>query len=210
MMLAQMTTMTTIEDFVFRVVETPRKRVAILVAKHLGLVRKVARKYVKPYERLQIEDTLAYSYGCEGLVKAIQTYRIEFKYKFSTWACLKIERAIIDGYRRDHNHPCKKTQLKFENLENEDLDLIEARDSGFEREEMLVLASQLLSSHPNDTPRDRRDKKILRMFYIDGMSYAQIGKKMRPIITRSGAQLAAARALERIRGQNRKLIREYA
>lgn len=75
--------------------------------KHLGLVRKEASKFTRKYPDVTMEDLLGH--GWLGLRVALRKYDPSLGYKFSTYACPRINGFIRDGVRADGPLPKRLT-----------------------------------------------------------------------------------------------------
>jgi RNA polymerase sigma factor (sigma-70 family) len=160
------------------------------VEDHLGLVRKIARQFLKPGE--YIEDSEVYSDGLLGLLKATKTYRPERQVVFSTYAYWLIYREIVGGYRK-RNRYGKSIQLLG------DKDVIDETDgeNSEAKESCKKILNLLASRNPEESDRDWRNKQILVRRYLFGDTWKSIGKRFH--ISKQGAQFNANEAVQKIR-----------
>jgi RNA polymerase sigma factor (sigma-70 family) len=157
----------------------------------------VAMRYTRPGQ--DVKDTEEYSIGCLALLDAAESFDDDVS-MFSTWAIRKIRNAIIVHWRqqtRKKKEP--KNILSIErHLSESQLDKLVRHDHS-DLEELFPLVPEMLEPNKQDTPTMKRDKRILVLHFIKGMSYAQIGRKLS--ITREGIRVAVKRGLEEIRNR---------
>lgn len=82
-----------------------------IVEKHLGLVGKVVKKYSDTYSYLEYDD--AFSIGCIGLIKAVETFDQYKGFKFSSYAgkCIANE---VGMYLRSNKHDKNPDKMNLE------------------------------------------------------------------------------------------------
>jgi RNA polymerase sigma factor (sigma-70 family) len=161
--------------------------------KHLGLVRKIALKYFSGPG--PIEDSDAYSDGCLGLLEAVKTYNREIG-AFSTWAWKLIGRFVIDGYRK-RSRQVRIPLVRMSDLSSAASETIVCQEPPRELGDLISSIPDMLEPHPEDSEKDKRNKRILEMHFLEGKTLAEIGVEVG--ITTSGVCLARKRGLELLR-----------
>lgn len=167
-------------------------------ADHLGLVRQIALKFVFHYSG-ELEETDAYQDGLLGLVKAVRTFRPELGYAFSTWASRLIRNAIIDEHRKRDRIVIGET---LSQISPEVLDVCLAK-----QEEVALpveMLDEFLTPVPGETDKEALDRRILVRHYLDGETWAKIGREMG--VTREAVRKRGERAIDRIRERFADLI----
>jgi RNA polymerase sigma factor (sigma-70 family) len=159
-------------------------------ADHLGLVRQIAVKFVFQYDDL--EETDAYQDGLLGLVKAVQTFDSDLGYAFSTWASRLIRNAIIDEHRK-RDRIVGGEPLSQVPLEVQDVCLAEQEQPALPVE----MLDAFLTPVPGESENESLDRRILVRHYLDGETWAKIGREMG--ITREAVRKRGDRAIEKIR-----------
>ena len=160
---------------------------------HLGLAATVALSYVRPGEPL--EDSDVYADAMAGLAKAFN--RIE-KYnptwEFSTWAMTIIKNHVMDGLRRKK----KQTRIPMVRLNGDD----------FAKEEEEVIPTELLeiflADHEEDSEANKRSKRILKQYYLEGLTWVEIGRRQN--MSRGRAWQLGQAAIELIQVRFKDLI----
>lgn len=147
---------------------------------HIKLVFGVAKSYVK---KGPIEDSDVFSDGCLGLMKAVDTYQPE-KGAFSTWAIPIIKNEIVTAYR----DRMKRAKLSTISLE---LDPVAKEEIPFE------LVHLLLEPSLEDTEDDQINRKILIDHFFEGLTWAEIGRRIG--LTRERVRQRGNEALELLR-----------
>lgn len=152
------------------------------VEDHLALAMKIASGRVSAQERHNICDTIEYSDALVGLMKACNTYDPNKKnkdgqpYQFSTyaWRCMEYEMNACRRYRK-RKEMLDSTLLSEMNGKDCDgvFEIPEKKDSSIP----VHLIDVFLKEKKTDTERQKRCKKILRHYYVDGMTYKEIGEK---------------------------------
>jgi RNA polymerase sigma factor (sigma-70 family) len=161
---------------------------------HLGLVCMIVSKYVP--RGVPIEDTEEYADGVLALLTAVEKYNPEkHKTEFSTFAVKCIKTALIQKWRKQRR---KKRDGNVTSLG--DRSVMAPVDCG--NYEFLM---SLFEDHPDDTPEDRRNKKVLFDHFINEMTWQDIGDQMvtrygqeRPV-TKAGVRYYAQAAIDLIR-----------
>ena len=187
------------ESFSFRV--TGEFRPKIRPEEHLGLVAMVARRYARSGQA--VEDTEEYSIGCLALLDAAESFDDDVG-AFSTWAVRKIRQSIVDYWRQR----TRKTK-EPEGILSIERDILEGlvANGHSEFEELLPLIPKMLKPVSSDTATMKRDKRILTLYFLDGMSYAEIGRKL--LATREGIRVAVKRGVEEIRYQFEDQLKDW-
>ena len=184
-----------------------RERVRLHVAKpciedHLGLAYSCALSFVGKGTHsdagvFRIEDTEEYSLALLGLWDAVESYNPDLGFKFSTHAYKCMQSRILDG-RRFNGRLKRNIPL----IEVDDLDcFIGDGPANFLHEQILEFIKDQ-SDLPIGT--DKQNMDILRGHYIDGDSWAELGKKFG--MTMAGARHCGQEAIKIIR--NRFNIRD--
>ena len=161
---------------------------------HLGLVYMVVSKYAP--KGISIEDTEEYSEGVLALIIAASKYDYEkHKNEFSTFAVRCIQTALIQRWRKQR---CQKRDGTLVPLDGQ---AVEAPVK-YDHYDFLL---SLFADHRDDTPEDRRNKRVLFDHFVNEMTWQEIGDQMasrygqiRPV-TRACARLYAEAALQLIR-----------
>jgi len=194
------------ESFSFRVIGDFRHTEKIRPEEHLGLVAMEARKYASLGQ--PVEDTDEYSIGCFALLDAAESFNEEIGCQFSTWAVRKIRNAIVEHWRqqtRQRKEP--KNILSIERHLSEDQLEKLVNNGHSDLEELFPLVPEMLEPKKQDTPTMRNDKRILIFYFIKGMSYAQIGRKLS--ITREGIRVAVKRGIVEIRNRFKDQLKDW-
>ncbi|WP_434302634.1 sigma-70 family RNA polymerase sigma factor [Clostridium botulinum] len=145
---------------------------------HLNLVHSIASKRYSQFKHKYTYEDL-FQEGCVGLMKAANRFDSNRGIKFSTYAYLYVDGAILIMARDDKWYG-KNRKERFEKsapysldaaikgLENEMpyINLIGNDDFNFEKIELKMLVDEL----PNDL------KDIVNMIYIEGFSQTEIAK----------------------------------
>jgi hypothetical protein len=184
-----------------------RERVRLHVAKpciedHIGLAYSCALSFVGKGAHSDVglfrtEDTEEYSLALLGLWDAVESYNPDLGFKFSTHAYKCMQSRILDG--RKFNGRLKRN---IPLVEVDDLDcFIGDGPANFLHEQILEFIKDQ-SDLPIGT--DKQNMDILRGHYIDGDSWAELGKKFG--MTRAGARHCGQEAIKIIR--NRFNIRD--
>ena len=176
-----------------RHVKVPKRvcrRKPIIIEDHMGLVFAAARKYTKEGEA--VEDSLAFSDGCLGLIRAVENYVRSYG-PFPGYATRIINNAIVSGYRWRNR---KRRSIKTVPIDEQDDDL-EVFDSSPPLDIAALLERLLLDV-------SLLDKKFLKARFIRGKSYRDIGKKYG--LTAEGVRLKVQKIIKQIREKNRELL----
>jgi len=170
---------------------------------HIGLVYSAAMKYCG---KMDVEDTDAFGDGCLGLLKAIETHT-KARGNFSTWATYLIESAIIDGHRRrQHQTRIPVVQMEMSAIENECMVVEDTHN--FEMAELVPMIDELLADHPDDTKRDKRNKRILVEYYLKERTMREIGCSMR--MSRQAVYQAIKRGIFLLRVRFKDLTKDWS
>lgn len=174
----------------------------ILIEHNLRLVGHVVKKfYDSGYE---IDDLI--SIGTIGLIKAVDTYKLEKGFRLATYACRCIENEIVYFIRRD------KKEIKKFHLENiiflDDIDnpllLEDIIDSNsdvsinLEREVERKIFMELFNKL-ND-----RSKQIVFLRYIKGMTQKMVGDQFG--ISQSYVSRNEKRIMKKLKRKAKRLI----
>jgi len=180
-----------VEDALIEIGEDPEE--------HLDLVRKIALKFLS--SRCPVEDSYAYSDGCLGLLEAVKTYKRELG-AFSTWAWKLIKNFIVEGHRK-RSRQVRIPLVRMSELPQRTSETIVGKEMG-ELGELISYIPIMLEPHPQDSKKDRRNKKILEKHYLEGKTLAEISGEMG--ISPSGVCLARKRGLELLRSRFSELV----
>lgn len=135
---------------------------------YIKLAKFIARKYYRG-DLSYLIDSPEYSDALVGLTQALNAYEANQKYQFSTFAHSCITHELIKGYRRRNK---KRTiQLLFQN----DFTHLPAKES---KDYHLTDVVEALFVDDKDTDNEKKYKKAVWEHYIDGKSYAEIGREM--------------------------------
>jgi RNA polymerase sigma factor (sigma-70 family) len=142
-----------------------------LVAKNVNLARSVTIPFVRTGER--VEDTPEFSDALWGLWDAAKSYDPEIhKTRFSTYASTCCRNRILNGHKKKRRDEVREMSLPE--------DVPDQRESPLP----LPLLEVFFAPHPNDSSRDRRNKKVLYDHYIHQKSWKQIAQSMNVTPTR--------------------------
>jgi len=142
-----------------------------LVESNIGLVKSVVSKFVKD----NLEDSELFSVGCEGLIKAANTFDSK-KAKFSTWATRIINQKIIDELRKKKNiNSCVLNENH----------LIEKKSSFPSH----IICSIIKGSTDSE--------KIVSLYYLEQKTLSDISKQLN--ISKEGVRKKIQRAIVNIR-----------
>ena len=168
-----------------------------LVEANLGLARAVVCKFGRP-KGGKIEDSELYSAACFGLMRAAATFD-PTKSKFSTWATRIMRNQILSILRK------KDSAILLSSLEPEELDvsLVDDCDNSCP----LHLASLFIKERRSDSPKEREDKVILSMRYMQEMSLSEIAKKFG--LSKERIRQRIQSSIISIRKKNHDLLKEY-
>jgi RNA polymerase sigma factor (sigma-70 family) len=153
------------------------------LVKHIS-IKHWGNKYNK---KLQITDTEIYSDGLLGLSYAINTFNVELKNSFSTYAYTCIENKIIDGIRKRNNSKHKGENFFYlDHCENDDfLD----EKSFFETSDLAFIREIL----------GKEEYSLIKDKYINGKSIDEISKELN--ITRQGVHQRIKSLLFKIKNE---------
>jgi len=146
----------------------------IRIEDHLGLAAKVALFHVRPGQPL--EDSEAYADALAGLAKAFDCIeKYDPAWEFSTWATTIIKNYVTDGLRR------RQRQARISTVR------LNGYDFATEEEPNLPvhLLELFLADHQEDTRANKRSKRILGQHYLQGLTWAEIGRQRK--VTRERA-----------------------
>lgn len=166
--------------------ESPDKK----VEKHVKLARAVARRFVS--HRHDVDDSDAFGNALLALVEASRTWLPSMNTCFSTYARRCIFNALISIYRRELTHRlpvkhvCDECVPDKPSRESVDPEVIET----------------LLRVPP--CPKEARDHQMLLERFLDGKSYAELGRSRG--ITAMAAWNAVRRGIARIRRDHAGLL----
>jgi len=136
------------------------------IEEYIYLAKNVARQFVPTGP---LEDSDVYSDALMGLVLAKQRMN-EDKAGFTTLACRCIKNQIIDGIRQRN----RQNRL---NINSEEVD-VPQQEKNDEQYAALFLVDEFLND-PTHPYRDRRNVEIAKKHYVDGMTWTDIGKKIK-------------------------------
>lgn len=174
---------------------------------HLKLVSKVAKKYVG--NNVPIADTIEYSSGILGLLSAAKTFDPDkHKTKFSTYAYDCINKSIIQNWR---NQKCAKrspvNQFSIHDAETE-IELYDYRSPKKYDKAINIM----FKDHPNDSEKDKRNKKILYDHFVNEKTWTEISEEFQ--VTKTCVQQYGMAAVEllkiRFGVKNFKSIEEFS
>lgn len=162
---------------------------------NLGLVADFVLRYYPPAGGTPLEDTEEYSLGCLGLWKACQTFQVKQGNKFSTYAYHCIRNSIINGYRKDSRSlpTVDPAEIDDKNCSRGDV-----------QPNVQQLLDEFLGDRTEDKPKDKVDRQMLVMYYLDGMTLEEIGKQFK--VTKNRVRQRVGRAINLIRQRYRNLI----
>lgn len=156
---------------------------------HLGLVRSIVSKF----DTSHIMDSDLFGIGCLALVEAQKSYKPE-KGSFSTWATKLIKQSIFDSFRKS-----KKQKAKTEINEN----FVDKTKKSIPHD----FLETLLSDSKNDTETEKQNKKILIDHFINGKSWAEIGRNLS--LTRERVRQKGIEAIKKIRERYRLILDDF-
>jgi RNA polymerase sigma factor (sigma-70 family) len=137
---------------------------------HFGLVGCIAKKYVELHKGEKIEDTDEFSDGLVGLTKAMQIFEPERGFQFSTFAYYCIRSAICKGIKERQRSVRPKIRIDFNDTS---IDIPDRPNKpNFER-----IAQSILRRFPDDTIKDRENKRIVIDYYLHGKLLKEIGQE---------------------------------
>lgn len=132
---------------------------------HLDLAHAVAKKFVRPEERINVRDTEEYSLAVYKLFQASLSHNPEGGASFGSYAWLCMERALIDQ---------KRKTSRFSLCELVDVEEREEQDYS----ELSELVNLLLSADDTDSKSERLGKEICRAIYFENRSVQDIADEM--------------------------------
>lgn len=135
---------------------------------YIKLAKFIARKYYQG-DLSYLIDSEEYSDALVGLTQALNAYDAEQKYQFSTFAHSCISHELIKGYR--HRNRKRTVQLLF----RKHFPNILAKES---KNYHLADVVDALFVDDKDTDSEKKYKRAVWEHYIDGKSYAEIGREM--------------------------------
>lgn len=146
----------------------------IKAEEHFGLVAKLAMKYARKKQNERIEDTEEFSDGLVGLVRAMNRFKPELGYAFSTYAFYCIRNAIWAGCNRRRPHEANFTPMSCW----EDTEI----DPGYEDPEylgdMVEQIKEFMVIKPTDSEQIVRRKFILREIFYQNRTLKDIGNEI--------------------------------
>lgn len=154
----------------------------IKVEEYLGLAKSIVYKFDK-----NINDSDLYGIACVALLEARDSYDPE-KGAFTTWATKIIKQAIFDNFRKNK---------KLDSLE------VEIEDD-FKSSIPVQILTDLLSDNKSESKIEKQNKKILIDHFINNMSWAEIGRKLK--ITRERTRQKGVEAIKSIREKYRLIL----
>lgn len=161
----------------------------------MGLAAKVSLSYVRPGEPL--EDSEAYADALAGLAKAFDCIeKYDPTWEFSTWATTIIKNHVNDGLRRKQ----KEARIPMVRLNGYDL----AKEE--EPNLPVHLLKIFLADHQEDTRANKRSKRVLEQHYLQGLTWAEIGRQRK--ISRERARQLGQIAIELIQKRFSETIAE--
>lgn len=150
-----------------------------LIEENMGLVYKYARKYygyIHMFPHLlsiSFDDLL--SEGTRGLIKAIDKYNPS-KGSFSNYAIRWIRSFILRFLEREHKYALKFLQVNIESLDEDDnhLTIEDVLARALHSESQINYEELKQKIEEANIPE--RSKKILKLYLIDGLSLAGVGR----------------------------------
>jgi len=164
---------------------------------HIPLVHRIARKFQNDYRHkdLTLEYQDVVQSGMIGLLQAAKTYRNNRGATFSTYAYTKIRWAILDAFRQNG----KLTRQAHEAGEVlHEVDAEGAIGHGLKDEcagplELAIRSDIVERVFGEGGGLNRRQRTILRLYYMRGLTFEEIARKVH--LTESGAWRSHASAI---------------
>ncbi|KXZ39558.1 RNA polymerase sporulation-specific sigma factor [Alkalithermobacter thermoalcaliphilus JW-YL-7 = DSM 7308] len=150
------------ENELLKRIDTDESVRSILIERNLRLVVYISRKFENT--GLDIEDLI--SIGTIGLIKAINTFKLDKNIKLATYASRCIENEILMYLRKNSR---KKTELSFDEPLNVDLDgneLLLSDVLGTENDEIYRLIEEEIDKELLQLALDKlstREKQIMQL-----------------------------------------------
>lgn len=191
-----------------------------LVETHLGLARRIARRWAARVPRRVGADEL-YCAACEGLFKAARRYRPTAGL-FRTFAYMHVWGAVVDYLRGNHplggvsaamrrgEAPAWPASLDMMlGVRNGDRTASRRKANGHVRSTMGESLADPRAERPDGRSERRdlveamlrclpaRDREVMRLYYLDGLTMAQAAEAMG--VTQSAVCVAINKSLERLR-----------
>lgn len=161
---------------------------------NLGLVTGYILKHCPPAGGMPIEDTDEYSWGCYGLWKACLTFERDQGNQFSTYAFYCIRNAILNGFR----------QISRQTPTVDPFEIDGKNCSGDESSNPYQMVELILQEDKVDKPSDRLDREMLVLYYLEGMTLEEVGKRFQ--VTKNRVRQRIGRAIKLIRQKYRTLF----
>lgn len=158
----------------------------LLIEDHIGLVGSIVSKFDR-----NLMDSDLFGIGCVALVEAYKSYAPEKGASFSTWATKLIKQSIFDNFKK---------LKKYKNTKNLDQDLVDDSKQSVPSE----FLSLFLEDEKDDTYSEKENKKILLDHFLNGKSWAEIGREKS--LSRERVRQKGMEALEKIRQKYRLII----
>lgn len=150
-----------------------------IIKSNIRLVILIAKKY--NIEGCELEDLV--SLGTIGLIKAVDTFDIEKRIKFSTYAACCINNEILMSIRKNNTNNIQKVNIEdtlscdFEGNELKYLDILEDKNSDFVTKIIdNYLSKELLNII--DSLSEKEKELIMLYFGFDGNRYKQKEKNI--------------------------------
>lgn len=161
---------------------------------NISLVTSYVLKHHPPDGGFPVEDTEEYSWGSFGLWKACLTFEVDQGNKFSTYAYYCIRNAIINGFRQNSRLAPTIDPLEIDgkNCSSDDV------HNPFQMVELI------LKEGNDEKPRDKVDRQMLVMYYLDDMTLEEVGKRFQ--VTKNRVRQRIGRAIKVIRQRYRSLF----
>ena len=153
---------------------------ARLIQQYLPLVRRLARRYVGHGE--QLEDLV--QVGSIGLIKAIDRFQLERDVDLASYAIPTID-GEIKRHLRDRAWPVRIPRRLHEldpTLKARAAELVDGQNGEFDRDGALERGYELgedrIALAGGFHVLDARERLLLRLAYFDGLSQAQIARRV--------------------------------
>jgi RNA polymerase sigma-B factor len=176
---------------------TARQR---LIQQYLPLVRRLARRYVGHGE--QLEDLV--QVGAIGLIKAIDRFQLERDVDLASYAIPTID-GEIKRHLRDRAWPVRIPRRLHEldpTLRARVAELVDGQNGEFDRdgevERGYELGEDRIALAGGFHVLDARERLLLRLAYFEGLSQAQIARRVG--ISQIHVSRLTRRALAKLRG----------
>ena len=169
-----------------------------MVEENMGLVRAVVSGFCKG-ERP--EDSELFPLACMAFMKAAATFDPS-RAKFSTWATRIMRNRILSELRKMKRRPV----VSLHSLERKERErsLVDTRSGDFP----VLLYGALTKRDSSDSEKEQQNKKILLRHYLDGTTWAEIGREFG--LSKEAVRQRAQKAISSIRRKNASLLEDYS